>query len=183
MKVRRSIKLLSNKDTDKNMEMHSPKDFSFTLLDGTTFHFYSGQVVFVVNTASRCGFARQFDALQKLHDRYHSSGFTVLGVSSQSFRKQEFDQPCDIAAAIKNKCSTVTFPITQLTAVRGKSIHPFYEWAANQVSWCGRPKWNFHKYLIGKDSQFITWFSSATDPLAPKVVEAVEAALGVQYCL
>ncbi|CCM10508.1 Glutathione peroxidase [Cardinium endosymbiont cEper1 of Encarsia pergandiella] len=154
------------------------KDFSFTLLDGTTFHLCSGQVVLVVNTASRCGFARQFDALQRLHDRYHMHGFTVLGVSSQSFGKQEFEKPCDIATAIQNKSSGLTFPITQLTAVRGKSIHPFYAWAATQVSWCGRPKWNFHKYLIGKEGQCITWFASATDPLAPKVIETVEAALG-----
>ncbi|WP_419241085.1 glutathione peroxidase [Cardinium endosymbiont of Nabis limbatus] len=159
--------------------MNSPKNFSFTLLDGTTFHLCNGvpQVVLVVNTASRCGFARQFEALQKLHDRYHAKGFTVLGVSSQSFGKQESDLPADIAAAVQNKCSVVSFPITQLTAVRGKAIHPFYAWAATQVSLLGRPKWNFHKYLIGKDGQLITWFSSTTDPLAPKVIEAVEAAL------
>lgn len=171
-------------DIGKNMDRHTNnhQHFSFTLLDGTTFHLGSGvsPVVLVVNTASRCGFARQFDALQTLHDRYHANGFTVLGVSSQSFGKQEFDQACDIVAAIKNKCSAVTFPITQLTAVRGKSMHPFYAWAATQVSLCGRPKWNFHKYLIGKDGQCVTWFASATDPLAPKVIEAVEAALGNQ---
>ncbi|TSJ80628.1 MAG: glutathione peroxidase [Candidatus Cardinium sp.] len=160
-----------------NMQTNHPNNFSFTLLDGTPFHICNGQVVLVVNTASRCGFARQFDALQKLHDRYHADGFTVLGVSSQSFGKQEFDKAYDIAAAIKNKCSTVTFPITELTAVRGKAIHPFYAWAAAQVSLLGRPKWNFHKYLIGKNGACITWFSSATDPLAPKVIEAVEAAL------
>ncbi|CAH2559887.1 glutathione peroxidase [Cardinium endosymbiont of Oedothorax gibbosus] len=162
------------------MHANNPKNFSFTLLDGTTFHLCSGvpQVVLVVNTASRCGFSRQFDTLQKLHDRYYVHGFTVLGVSSQSFRKQEFDRPCDIAAAIKKKCSAVTFPITQLTAVRGKAIHPFYAWAATQVLLWGRPKWNFHKYLIGKDGGCITWFSSATDPLAPKVIAAIEAALG-----
>ncbi|AXI23918.1 Glutathione peroxidase [Cardinium endosymbiont of Sogatella furcifera] len=161
------------------MHTNTAKDFSFTLLDGTLFKF-SNQDVLVVNTASQCGFARQFNALQELHDRYHAQGFTVLGVSSQSFRKQEFDQPCEIAAAIKNKCNRVTFPITQLAAVRGKSIHPFYAWAATQVSLLGRPKWNFHKYLIGKDGRCITWFSSVTDPLAPNVIDAVEAALANQ---
>lgn len=164
------------------MDTNRHKDFSFTLLDGSIFHLCSGiqQVVLVVNTASRCGFARQFDALQRLHDRYHVDGFTVLGVSSQSFGKQEFEKPCDIASAIQNKWSTLTFPITQLTAVCGKSIHPFYAWAATQVSWYGRPKWNFHKYLIGKQGQCIAWFAFATDPLAPKIIEAVEAALGAQ---
>ncbi|WP_243018759.1 MULTISPECIES: glutathione peroxidase [Candidatus Cardinium] len=161
------------------MDTQKDNNFSFTLLDGTTFFLGSAfaKVVLVVNTASRCGFARQFDALQRLHDRYQASGFTVLGVSSQSFGKQESDEPCDIAAAIKAKCSNITFPITQLTSVRGKAIHPFYAWAATQVSLLGRPKWNFHKYLIGKDSELITWFASSTDPLAPKVIEAVEAAL------
>lgn len=159
--------------------MNNHNIFSFTLLDGTTFHLGGdcGQVVLVVNTASRCGFAGQFDALQELHERYCANGFSVLGVSSQSFRKQEFDTPCQIATAIRNKWNRVNFPITELTEVRGKAIHPFYAWAAKEVSLLGRPKWNFHKYLIGKEGKLITWFSSATNPLSKKVIEAVEAAL------
>jgi glutathione peroxidase len=153
--------------------------FSFTCLDGSTFNLCGtqSQVVLVVNTASQCGFAKQFNALQTLHDRYHAKGFTVLGVSSQSFGKQEFESSCDIETAIKNKCAAITFPITQLTAVRGKNAHPFYVWAATQVSMLGRPKWNFHKYLIGKNNRLITWFASITDPLSTTVVEAIETAL------
>jgi len=159
-------------------EGHISSDFKFTLLDGAIVDLshLASKVILVVNTASQCGFAKQFGKLQALHDRYHVDGFTVLGVSSQSFGKQEFQDGCDIVAAIKNY-GIITFPITQLTAVRGKNIHPFYAWAASHVSILGRPKWNFHKYLIGRQNQFLTWFSSVTDPLSSKVIEAVESAL------
>lgn len=156
---------------------HAAETFRFTCLNGSTFELDGGQVVLVVNTASQCGFAKQLPALQTLHERYHSQGFTLLGVSSQSFRKQEFDEPCAIATALQKKGGNITFPITQLEAVRGKNIHPFYAWAATQVSLLGRPKWNFHKYLVGRGNKLITWFSSATDPLSPKILEAVETAL------
>ncbi|WP_339044670.1 glutathione peroxidase [Cardinium endosymbiont of Tipula unca] len=154
-------------------------NFEFVLLDNSTFHLPSteNQVILVVNTASKCGFAKQFSSLQKLYDRYHASGFTVLGVSSQSFGKQEFETACDIKTGINNKVGEINFPITELVAVRGTNIHPFYAWAATQVSLLGRPKWNFHKYLLDKTGRFVTWFASVTDPLSPKVIEAVEAEL------
>lgn len=151
----------------------------FVLLDGSIFHLPSTepQAILVVNTASKCGFSKQFSSLQKLHDCYHASGFTVLGVSSQSFQKQEFDAACDIKTGIQSKFDEINFPITTLTEVRGANIHPFYAWAATQVSILGRPKWNFHKYLLNKKGQFVTWFSSVTDPLSQKIIEAVETEL------
>ena len=151
-------------------------NFSFTLLDGTTFHLADFPLVLVVNTASQCGFANQLSGLQVLHERYQARGFTVLGVASQSFGKQEFQAACDIESAIRKEAA-ITFPMTQLTAVRGKEIHPFYAWAAGQVSLLGRPKWNFHKYLVGNPMTLINWFSSVTDPLSGKVIDDIEAAL------
>ncbi|TDG95113.1 glutathione peroxidase [Cardinium endosymbiont of Culicoides punctatus] len=163
------------------MNMHDTicPNCEFILLDNTIFRLPSAdpQVILVVNTASQCGFAKQFSSLQQLYDRYHARGFTVLGVSSQSFRKQEFEEACDIRNGIQRKGGEINFPITQLTAVRGATIHPFYAWAATQVSTLGRPKWNFHKYLLGKTGKLVTWFSSITDPLSPKVIEAIEAEL------
>ncbi|MBX9890286.1 MAG: hypothetical protein K2X94_03385 [Amoebophilaceae bacterium] len=151
--------------------------FSFTLLDGTTFYLADFQLVLVVNTASQCGFAKQLSRLQALHERYQGRGFTVLGVASQSFGKQEFQAACDIESAIKKRAA-ITFPMTQLTAVIGEAIHPFYAWAAGQVSLLGRPKWNFHKYLVSNNPMtLIDWFSSVTDPLGGKVIGAIEAAL------
>ena len=77
--------------------------FSFTLLDGSLFDLSvdDAQVILVVNTASQCGFAKQFSALQNLHDRYHARGFTVLAVSSQSFGKQELEDVCEIESAMR----------------------------------------------------------------------------------
>lgn len=157
--------------------MHTTETFRFLCLDGSTFVLDGSQVVLVVNTASQCGFAKQLPALEELHTRYRGQGFSVLGASSQSFRKQEFEAPCAIEAALREKGGPLTFPVTQLVAVRGKDIDPFYAWAAARVPWLGRPKWNFHKYLVGKGNAWVNWFSSATDPWSPKVVEAIEAAL------
>ncbi|HLP34569.1 MAG TPA: hypothetical protein VK133_01075 [Amoebophilaceae bacterium] len=161
----------------KTNHTHTVEPFRFTCLNGSTFELDGSQVVLVVNTASQCGLAKQLPALQTLHERYHSQGFTVLGVSSQSFRKQEFEEICAIEAALQKKGGNITFPVTQLEAVRGRDIHPFYAWAAAQVSFLGRPKWNFHKYLVGRGNNLINWFASTTDPLHPNILEAIENAL------
>ena len=149
------------------------------MLDGSLFDLPTPnhQVVLVVNTASQCGFAKQFQALQKLYDQYHHQGFTVLGVSSQSFGKQEFDLDCQVEVFVKQQTPSMTFPITQLTAVRGENSHPFYAWIASQVPWLGRPRWNFYKYLIGRNFQLLNWFWPITDPLSKKVIHAIQRAL------
>jgi glutathione peroxidase len=154
-------------------------DFSFISIDNKTpIHLkdYKGKVILVVNTASLCGFTKQYDALQKLYDTYGQDKLIVLAVPSNDFGQQEPEDE----TKIKNFCTTnfnITFPITKKYSVIGKSVHDFYQWAGKLSGFMGRPKWNFHKYLIGKNGQYIDWFSSTTEPNDKKVISAIEKAL------
>ena len=137
---------------------------------------YQGKVVLVVNTASFCGFTSQYEGLEKLYAKYKDRGLVVLGFPSNDFGQQEPEDE----TKIKNFCTTnfnITFPMTKKYSVIGKSAHDFYQWAGKLSGFMGRPKWNFHKYLIGKNGQYIDWFSSTTEPNDKKVISAIEKAL------
>jgi len=154
-------------------------DTTLTMLDGreTTFAEFSDTVVLVVNVASRCGLAPQYEALESLQRTYGDRGFTVLGVPSNQFM-QELKSSDDIASY----CSTtwgVTFPMTQKTKVNGKSAHPLYQQLTsakdvNGVS--GRVMWNFEKFLISPTGE-MTRFRPTVAPDDPVVIEAIEKAL------
>ena len=153
-------------------------DFSFTDIDGNQMPLrgYQGQVLLVVNTASRCGFTPQYDALQTLWQTYKDEGLVVIGVPSNDFGGQELSSE----AEVKDFCEVnfnIDFPMTAITAVKGGDAHPFYQWAGQQAGMMAKPKWNFHKYLVGRDGQISDWFSSVTTPEAAKLRTAVESAL------
>ena len=100
----------------------------------------------------------------------------VLGIPSNDFGRQE---PLS-ADGIKEFCEVnfnITFPMTDKTMVKGNNAHPFYLWAADQLGMMAKPRWNFHKYLIGRDGQLITWYASTTSPMSDRVKKAVEKAL------
>ncbi len=137
---------------------------------------YADRVILVVNTASKCGFTKQYEALQKLYERYKDKGLVVLGVPCNDFGKQEPEDE----ESIKDFCDQrfhVTFPMTSKVKVRGKEAHPFYQWAAAQAGTGNRPKWNFHKYLIGKNGRSLASFPSAVAPEDAVLIEAIEKAL------
>ena len=153
-------------------------DFSFTDIIGNKMPLakYEGQVLLVVNTASRCGFTPQYDALQSLWETYKSDGLVVVGVPSDDFGGQELSSE----AEVKQFCEVnfnIDFPLTEITNVKGGEAHPFYQWASQQMGMMAKPKWNFHKYLVGRDGQITDWFSSVTAPDSAKVRTAVETAL------
>lgn len=136
---------------------------------------YSGRVLLVVNTASRCGFTRQYAGLEKLQETYAGKGLTVLGFPSNDFANQEPGTDKEIAEF----CSMtygVKFPMFSKTSVRGAQRHPFY---ADLVKATGsEPAWNFHKYLIGRDGRVIAAFPSKVEPDAPSLIKEIETALG-----
>ena len=157
---------------------HNAHSFNFTSITGQDFPLsaYHGQVLLIVNTASRCGFTPQYDGLQALYERYQGQGLTVIGVPSDDFGKQELANE----AAIAEFCEVnfnIEFPLMAKTSVKGASAHPFYQWAGEQTGMVGRPRWNFHKFLIGRDGEIADWFSSVTSPDSAKLTKAVEAAL------
>lgn len=156
----------------------SAYDFAFPSISGEDLPLssYHDKVVLVVNTASQCGFTKQYEGLQALWEAYGRQGLVVLGVPSNDFGGQEPGSEAQIA----DFCSTtfhVTFPMTAKQVVSGQNAHPFYQWARATLGALAAPKWNFHKYLIARDGQLVEWFSSVTDPMSDKVRQAVEVAL------
>lgn len=151
-------------------------DFAFTSIDGKPMPLsdFKGRVLLVVNTASFCGFTKQYEALQALNAKYEAQGFNVIGVPSNDFGGQE----PKAAGEIKEFCEGmfgVTFPLTDKVVVSGDDAHPFYKWAREELGWINAPKWNFHKYLVGRDGKLVTSFFSQTTPDADRLVKAVEA--------
>lgn len=162
----------------KGSAMETAYSFTFPAIDGGTIALsdFAGKAVLVVNTASLCGFTKQYEGLQSLWEAYQGQGLVVLGVPCNDFGGQEPGSE----AQIQDFCATtfrVSFPMTSKQAVSGDDAHPFYRWARETLGVIAAPKWNFHKYLIGKDGQLVDWFSSVTDPMSDKVRAAVEKAL------
>lgn len=156
-------------------------EFGFTAIDGTPLPLksYAGKAVLVVNTASLCGFTPQYRGLQALWDDYRDRGLVVLGVPSNDFGGQEPGS----SAEIKDFCEVnfgINFPMTEKAVVTGSKAHPFYQWAAAELGFLAKPRWNFHKYLVAPDGQLVSWFSSLTGPESDKLRAAVEAALPVR---
>lgn len=153
-------------------------DFQFTAIDGDQLELadYSGKVLLVVNTASQCGFTWQYDGLEAIWQKYQEQGLVVIGVPSNDFGKQE----PGTAEDIKSFCEVnfnISFPMTDKQVVKGKTAHPFYQWASAEAGLMGNPRWNFHKYLIGRDGRLVTWFASTTTPESNKLQTAIQKAL------
>ena len=150
-------------------------DFSFRSIDGGTYEMsdWEGQPVLVVNTASRCGFTGQYDALQTLYQTYGPKGLVVLAVPSDDFR-----QELSSAEEVKEFCEVnfgLTLPMTDITPVRGEAAHPFYKWLRDEAGFA--PSWNFNKVLIGPDGTVLGTWGSTARPLAPVITDPIEAAL------
>lgn len=159
---------------------HTAWDFDLTAIDGAPLPMakFKGDVVLLVNTASMCGFTPQYEGLQKVQDTYAKRGFTVLGVPSGDFKNQEYGSNKEIAAFCKTKA--VKFPLAEKSDVVGPQALPIYRWAAAKLGAQNTPKWNFHKYLIGRDGRLIAAFGTRTEPTDPKVTAAIEAALNAK---
>jgi glutathione peroxidase len=151
--------------------------FSFPALAGGDIKLadYTGRPVMVVNTASLCGFTPQYAGLQQLWSEFHDRGLTIVGVPSNDFGGQEPGGATEIAETAQHQYG-VTFPMAAKAVVKGPDAHPFYRWAAT-----ARPKdvprWNFHKYLVGRDGYLADVFPESVDPLDTRVKTAVARAL------
>ena len=140
---------------------------------------YAGKAVLVVNVASKCGLTPQYTGLEALQARYAEQGFTVLGVPCNQFLGQEPGSAEEIAEF----CSAtygVTFPMTEKVEVNGEGRHALYERLAgfaDAEGHSGDIRWNFEKFLIGRDGEVVARFSPQTEPESAEVVAAVESAL------
>ena len=152
-------------------------DFSIEGITGEIINFkdYKNKVILVVNTASYCGFTKQYDDLQKLWDQYKSKGLIVLGVPSNSFNQEKNNNK-----EIKEFCEVnfnITFPLTSLTEVKGESAHEVFKWAKDDYGNSAVPKWNFHKILINKEGKIEDTFTSFTNPMSKKITKKIEQIL------
>ncbi|MDJ0972592.1 MAG: glutathione peroxidase [Kiloniellales bacterium] len=152
--------------------------FGFTAIEGDPLPLerFAGKAVLVVNTASRCGFTRQYGDLQALWERFRDRGLVVLAVPSNDFGGQEPGSE----AEIKEFCEvnfSVDFPMTEKVRVTGAQAHPFYRWAEVTLGPGTAPRWNFHKYLVAPDGRLVAWFPTRTRPDAEAVIQAIEAHL------
>ena len=156
----------------------SAYDFAFASIDGgpLALEAYRGQALLVVNTASFCGFTHQYEGLQALWTRHRQAGLVVIGVPSNQFGNQEPGQEAEIKAFCETHFG-IDFPMASKTLVKGPDAHPFYRWAAVELGDKARPKWNFHKILIGSDGRALEAFPSRIAPDAAELERAIEAAL------
>ena len=154
-------------------------DFAFRSIDGTALPLsnFEGNALLVVNVASRCGLTPQYSALEALWQSYRDRGLVVLGVPANDFGAQEPGTEQEI----KTFCETrfaIDFPLTAKEHVIGAEAHPLYKWIAGELGEDAAPKWNFHKYLFGRDGAIAGTFGSRTTPDASALKTAIDAALG-----
>ena len=138
--------------------------FSFAGLTGDPIRLsdFAGKPIIVVNTASLCGYTPQYAGLEQLYMRFHERGLVMVGVPSNDFGGQEPGGVAEITETA-NKEYGVTFPLAAKAEVVGPNAHPFYRWAASERP-LETPKWNFHKYLVGRDGHIAAVFPTQVEP-------------------
>ena len=152
-------------------------DFKIESISGIEIEFseYKNKAILVVNTASYCGFTKQYTDLQNLWDKYKNDGLIVLGIPSNSFNQEKnSDQE------VKDFCEVnfnINFPLTKITEVKGDNAHPIYKWAKSNYGKSAVPKWNFYKILINKDGKIEDTYSSLTNPMSEKIQSKIKSIL------
>lgn len=159
-------------NTENAMSFH---ELSATSLDGkkTDLSQYKGKVLLVVNTASECGYTPQYEGLEKLYEQYKDKGLVVLGFPSNDFGKQEPGSSAQIAEFCRSKYS-IDFPMFEKVVTKGDGQSPVYKFLTAKH---GEPRWNFHKYLVGKDGQVKQAYPSKVTPESAELRGAIDAEL------
>tara|TARA_B100000579_G_C22359791_1_gene633287 strand:+ start:67 stop:615 length:549 start_codon:yes stop_codon:yes gene_type:complete len=152
-------------------------DFKIESITGETINFnnYKNKVILIVNTASYCGFTKQYDDLQNLWEKYKTKGLIVIGIPSDSFN-QEMKKNDEV----KNFCEVnfnINFPLSTITKVKGNNAHEIFKWAKKNHGKSAIPKWNFHKILINKKGKVEETYSSFTSPTSKKIIDKIEKLL------
>jgi glutathione peroxidase len=152
-------------------------DFTMESITGEVINFknYKNKVILVVNTASYCGFTKQYNELQELWDLYKKKGLIVLGVPSNSFNQEKNNN-----SDVKEFCEVnfnIDFPLTTITDVKGENAHELFKWAKKNHGKSAEPKWNFHKILVNKEGKVEDTFASFTKPMSKKITKAIDKIL------
>jgi len=180
----KTIALIASLCTMITFASHAESIYDIKLknIDGkdTTLAAYKGKAVLIVNVASKCGYTKQYTGLQELYEKYKDKGLVVLGFPCNQFNAQEPGSNQEI----KEFCSSkfhVTFPMFDKLEVNGANRHPLYVQLAGKDSpFPGDIKWNFNKFLVGKDGKILNRFDSKVTPESDEMAKAVEAALAAK---
>jgi glutathione peroxidase len=156
-------------------------DFTLNSIDGkpAPLSQYQGKVVLIVNVASRCGYTPQYEGLEKVYEKYKDKGFVILGFPANNFGGQEPGTNEEIKTFCSSKYS-VKFPLYSKISVKGDDMHPLYQFLTDKQAnpaTGGDIKWNFTKFLVGKDGNVIARFEPAVTPESAEVAGAIEKAL------
>ena len=133
---------------------------------------FKGKPILIVNTASYCGFTKQYNDMQELWEKYRDRGLIVLGVPSNSFNQEKSDN-----SDVKEFCEVnfnINFPLTEITDVKGDNAHEIYKWAKANYGKSAVPKWNFYKILINKEGKIEDTYASLTSPTSNKITKKIE---------
>jgi len=168
-------------DRDKKVNANSIYDFEMLDIDGNKVGLdkYKGNVVLIVNTASKCGYTPQYEGLEKIYEKYKDSGFVILGFPANNFGGQE----PGTNEEIKEFCTLrykVSFPMFAKISVKGDDQHPLYTYltsAETDPKFAGEITWNFNKFLIDRDGKIIARFATQDTPESEKVTGEIEKAL------
>ncbi len=152
-------------------------DFKIKSISGEVINLndYRGKPVLVVNTASYCGFTKQYEDMQELWEKYKDKGLIVLGIPSNSFNQEKKNN-----SEVKEFCKVnfnINFPLTEITNVKGDNAHEIYKWAKDNYGKSAVPKWNFYKILINKDGKIEDTYASLTNPTSKKIINKIESLL------
>ena len=154
-------------------------EYAFRSVNGTSMPLdrWTGQPLLMVNTASECGYTPQYKKLQEVWDEYRRSGLIVIGIPCNEFGAQEPGSDEEIAAFCTERYA-VTFPVTARQSIIGPKPHPLFVALREEYTSDILPKWNFHKYLFGRDGELVEHFPSATEPDAPAFRRTLERNIG-----
>ena len=136
---------------------------------------FRGKPVLIVNTASYCGFTKQYNDMQNLWDKYKDKGLIVLGIPSNSFNQEKTNND-----DVKEFCEVnfnINFPLTEITDVKGDNAHEIYKWAKDNYGKSAVPKWNFYKILINNEGKIEDTYASLTNPTSKKITKKIESLL------
>ena len=152
-------------------------DFKINSISGELINLndYRGKPVLLINTASYCGFTKQYNDMQELWEKYKDKGLIVLGVPSNSFNQEKKGN-----SEVKEFCEVnfnINFPLTEITNVKGDNAHEIYKWAKDNYGKSAVPKWNFYKILINKEGKVEDTYASLTKPTSKKITRKIESLL------
>ena len=174
------IGLLALGAFDHPTEVKNIYDFHLKNIDGKEISLrqYAGKVLLIVNTASLCGYTPQYEGLEKLYKEYKDQGFVILGFPANNFGQQEPGTNTEIKQFCQTRFS-VTFPIFSKVSVKGGDQSPLFKYLTSEQNpnFTGEIKWNFEKFLIGKDGKLLHRFRSEVTPGSNLLTAAVDKAL------